>query len=216
MKVKSAQKFKILSIVLMVCMLTCILLVFTACDKTDDDTTPATSNRGLYLDTIDFDAENKIAYVTLTFSGDTQNLVEGVTSSWNSQKRKVNAWYNESINKVFVNPSSIYSAVEDKIPQENLVYNEELYEQLKVRLRYDTIYKSIKSDGERLRNVTEYSHYFYLDENADSQVFTLTMKSQNSANWYSMLIGCAILFIVLCVVIFLASKGKLWQKKQKM
>lgn len=216
MKEKSAQKFKILSIVVAVCMLLCMLLVFTACDKTDDDTTPATSNRGLYLDAIDFDAENKIAYVTLTFSGDTQNLVEGVTSSWNSQMRKVNAWYNESVNKVFVNPSSIYSAVEDKIPQENLVYNEELYEQLKVRLRYDTIYKSIKSDGERLRNVTEYSHYFYLDENADSQVFTLTMKSQNSANWYSMLIGCAILFIILCVAIFLASKGKLWQKKQKM
>lgn len=216
MKVKSAQKLKILSIVVAVCMLTIMLFAFTACDKKEDDTLPATSNRGLYLDAIDFDAEYKIAYATLTFSGDAQDLVEGVTSSWNSQKRKINAWYNESVNKVFVNPSSIYSAVEEKIPQENLVYNEELYEQLKVRLRYDTIYKSIKSDGERLRNVTEYSHYFYLDENADSQVFTLTMKSQNSANWYSMLIGCAILFIILCVVIFLASKGKLWQKKQKM
>lgn len=214
MKGKNAQKIRILSIVLIVCMLMGMATLFTACDKQEDSLT-TTSNRGMYLGAIDFDVENKIAYVTVTFGGDTNDLIEGVTSTWSAQKRKVNAWYNESVNKISVNSASIYSAVVDRIPQENLVYNEEQYEQLKVRLRYDTIYKSVKSDGEKLRNVTNYSHYFYLDENTDSQVFTLTMKSQNSANWYSLLIGCALIFIVVCVLIFLASKGKLWQKKQR-
>lgn len=214
MKGKNAQKNRILSIVLIVCMLVGITMLFTACDNQEDSPT-ITSNRGLYLGAIDFDVENKIAYVTVTFGGDANDLIEGVTSTWSAQKRKVNAWYNESVSKISVNSTSIYSAVKDRIPQENLVYNEELYEQLIVRLRYDTIYKSVKSDGEVLRNVTDYSHYFYLDENMDSQVFTLTMKSQNSANWYSLLIGCALIFIVVSVLIFLALKGKLWQKKRK-
>ncbi len=209
---KRAQKFIILS--LAVCVMMCLALTLTACDKAEEETSPSSSNRGLYLDSIDFDEENKIAFATLTFSGNAEDLIEGVTSNWKSQGRKVNAWYNESTNRIFVDSSSIYSAVEDEIPQESLIYNEEQYEQLKVRLRYDTIYKSIKSDGERMRNINEYSHYFYLDENSTSQVFTLTMKSQNSANWYSLLIGCAIIFIVLCVLAYLASKGKLWQKKQ--
>lgn len=214
MKGKNAQKNRILSIVLIVCMLVGVTMLFTACDNQEDSPT-VTSNRGLYLGVIDFDVENKIAYVTVTFGGDANDLIEGVTSTWSAQKRKVNAWYNESVSKISVNSTSIYSAVKDRIPQENLVYNEELYEQLIVRLRYDTIYKSVKSDGEVLRNVTDYSHYFYLDENMDSQVFTLTMKSQNSANWYSLLIGCALIFIVVSVLIFLALKGKLWQKKRK-
>lgn len=214
MKGKNAQKNRILSIVLIVCMLVGVTMLFTACDNQEDSPT-VTSNRGLYLGVIDFDVENKIAYVTVTFGGDANDLIEGVTSTWSAQKRKVNAWYNESVSKISVNSASIYSAVKDRIPQENLVYNEELYEQLIVRLRYDTIYKSVKSDGEVLRNVTDYSHYFYLDENMDSQVFTLTMKSQNSANWYSLLIGCALIFIVVSVLIFLALKGKLWQKKRK-
>ena len=79
-------------------------------------------------------------------------------------------------------------------------------------LRYDTIYKSIKSNGEITRSGRIYTHAFALDENLQNDVFTLEMRSANSANWYAVLVACAFGVVLISIIATLAVKGAKWQK----
>lgn len=154
---------------------------------------------------------DKVATVYLTFS-DTGKKVEGASVVWRSQRRKDGEFYFVSTTSISSNPQSIFSAVRASIPQEDLVHNDVRYNRLKVVLRYDTIYKSIKSDGEVTRKGRTYTHIFALDENLDDEIFTLEMRSPNSANWYATLVGCALIVVLIAIVATLSVKGAKWQK----
>lgn len=159
----------------------------------------------------DLPVSDKVATVYLTFA-DTGKKVEGASVVWRSQRRKDGEFYFVSKTSISSNPQSIFSAVRASIPQEDLVHNDVRYNRLKVVLRYDTIYKSIKSDGEVTRKGRTYTHIFALDESLDNEVFTLEMRSPNSANWYATLVGCALIVVLIAIVATLSVKGAKWQK----
>ena len=154
---------------------------------------------------------DKTAIVYLTFSK-TDRKIEGANALWHSEKRKDGEFYFVTTIKISLSPESIFSAVKESIPQEDLVKDEVEYNRLKVVLRYDTIYKSIKSDGEITRAGRTYTHVFALDESLENDVITLKMRSPNSANWYATLVCCALAIVLIALVATLSVKGAKWQK----
>lgn len=153
----------------------------------------------------------RVATVYVTFSK-TDRKLEGSGAVWHSEKRKDGAFYNVSETTVTLAPDSIFSAVKESVPQEDLVHNDVEYNRLKVVLRYDTIYKSIKSNGEITREGRKYVHKYALDQSLESDVFTLEMRTQNAASWYGTLLGCAVAVALVAIGVTLALKGVKWQK----
>lgn len=154
---------------------------------------------------------DKTAIVYLTFSK-TDRKIEGASAVWHSDKRKDGEFYFVTTSTISFNPESIFCAVKESIPQEDLVKDEVEYNRLKVVLRYDTIYKSIRSDGEITRNGRTYTHLFAIDESKNSEILTLEMRSANSANWYAVLVAAALGVVLIAIVATLAVKGAKWQK----
>lgn len=153
----------------------------------------------------------RVAIVYVTFSK-TDRKLEGCGAVWHSEKRKDGAFYNVSETTVTLAPDSIFSAVKESVPQEDLVHNDVEYNRLKVVLRYDTIYKSIKSNGEITREGRKYVHKYALDQSLESDVFTLEMRTQNAASWYGTLLGCALAAMLVAIGVTFALKGVKWQK----
>lgn len=153
----------------------------------------------------------RVATVYVTFSK-TDRKLEGCGAVWHSEKRKDGAFYNVSETTVTLAPDSIFSAVKESVPQEDLVHNDVEYNRLKVVLRYDTIYKSIKSNGEITREGRKYVHKYALDQSLESDVFTLEMRTQNAASWYGTLLGCAVAVAFVAIGVTFALKGVKWQK----
>ena len=156
-------------------------------------------------------SSEKVATVYVTFSK-TNRKLEGCGAVWQSEKRKDGAFYNVSETTVTLAPDSIFSAVKESVPQEDLVHNDVEYNRLKVVLRYDTIYKSIKSNGEITREGRKYVHTYALDQSLESDVFTLEMRTQNAASWYGTLLGCALAAMLVAIGVTFALKGVKWQK----
>ena len=157
------------------------------------------------------DSSERVAIVYVTFSK-TDRKLEGCNAVWHSQKRKDGAFYNVSETTVTLAPDSIFSALKESIPQEDLVHDGVEYNRLKVVLRYDTIYKSIKSNGEITRVGRKSVHKYALDQSLESDVFTLEMRTQNAASWYGTLLGCALLVALAAIGVTFALKGVKWQK----
>lgn len=153
----------------------------------------------------------RVATVYVTFSK-TDRKLEGCGAVWHSEKRKDGAFYNVSETTVTLAPDSIFSAVKESVPQEDLVHNDVEYNRLKVVLRYDTIYKSIKSNGEITREGQKYVHKYALEKSLESDVFTLEMRTQNAASWYGTLLGCALAVALVAIGVTFALKGVKWQK----
>lgn len=203
------------------------LILLCACNSIDDVDNDIIE-RDLYLAGISFahvhqsdtdeadtasEGEETTAYIYLTFS-QTDKKIDGATATWSSQAGEQNLWYSTSHTYIDVDSARLFSAVKDSIPQESLVLEDVECNRLKVIIEYDTIYKSIKSDGEIEVTGRTYVHYFTLDESLDNQRFTLSLTSAKSANWYSALLAGGIVIFVLATTIYLIAKGKLWQKKK--
>ena len=156
-------------------------------------------------------SSNKVAIIYVTFSK-TDRKLDGCSAVWHSEKRKDGAFYNVSETTVTLAPDSIFSAVKESVPQEDLVHNDVEYNCLKVVLRYDTIYKSIKSNGEITREGQKYVHKYALEKSLESDVFTLEMRTQNAASWYGTLLGCALAVALVAIGVTFALKGVKWQK----
>lgn len=150
-------------------------------------------------------------YVYVTSSDD--GLLNCERATWESDVAPENVWYNVQTINITVDPASIFSAVQDKLIQENPAANELEYNCLKVMLRYDTIYKSIKSDAEVTRSGSHYMHDFGLNIDDESYTATLTYRYANSASWYSVLIAAAVVAFAVGVTVYSAVKGKLCRKK---
>ncbi len=210
MKKKFSRVFGLL-VAIVVAVALCLAL-FTACNKTEPDSEDEIQ-RDLYLSSIAFlpDSEEAVVYLTFAQSGD---KIEGASVGWKSEDASSGVWYKTSNTYIIAPSARIFSAVQNSIPQERLISDGVQYNRLKVIIRYDTIYKSIKSDGETSAANRVYSHFFTLDEGSESQTFTLTLKTANSANWYGILIALAIVMAAAACVAFLLAKGKLWQKKK--
>ena len=114
-----------------------------------------------------------------------------------------------------VSASAVYDEVLGRITDDDRIHDGVEYNHLKVVLRYDTIYKSISSDGDVAKSGRYYLHYFDFDKAQSEQTFSLHLKTQITANWYTLLIACVLVLAVVLLAVTLAIKGKLWQKKKK-
>lgn len=217
---------KITLILLVVALAVVSAFSLCACNEQADDVDVV---RNLYIYTITFSGEeensnapsdetsapdeqtDRVATVYVGFSK-TDRQVEGASAVWHSDRRKDGEFYFVTETAISLNPSAIFSAVKASVPQEDLVSDGVEYNRLKVVLRYDTIYKSIKSDGEITRAGRTYTHVFVLDESLENEVITLKMRSPNSANWYATLACCALVIVLIAIVATLSVKGAKWQK----
>lgn len=217
---------KITLILLVVALAVVSAFSLCACNEQSDDVDVV---RNLYIYTIKFSGEeensnapsdetsapdeqiDRVATVYIGFSK-TDRQVEGASAVWHSDRRKDGEFYFVTETTISLNPSAIFSAVKASVPQEDLVSDGVEYNRLKVVLRYDTIYKSIKSDGEITRAGRTYTHVFALDESLENDVIMLKMRSPNSSNWYATLACCALAIVLIAIVATLSVKGAKWQK----
>ena len=122
------------------------LALFSACNKAESED-ESEIQRDLYLSSIAFspDTEEAIVYLTLA---NTDEKIDGAIVDWKSGDLTSDVWYKTSKTYIVAPSARIFSAVQSAIPQERLINDGVQYNRLKVIIRYDTIYKSIKSDGE--------------------------------------------------------------------
>lgn len=198
---------------LTVCVLLGMVFVLSSCNNTGEEERK-TYSRSLYFGGLEYLSDEQTVVAVVALSGENEDKLEGVDAVWDINSYKINVWYNGSRTEITVLPSAIFSALQKIIPQESLIKDGVEYDRLKVEIRYDTIYKSIKSNGQVERTGKNYIHSFELDEQSDSRTLILELKNPNTANWYTMLIVCAIVAIIVCVLIYLSIKGGLWQKKK--
>lgn len=193
--------------------LTLIALCVLLCACSDSGEDNATVVRNVYLTgkIVFTDIAEDTAYVHVSFSGKGDSVG---TATWASGEQNLDLWYSLSTTTVTFDPSRIFSAVKQAVPQEDLKNEDHIYNRLKVVLLYDTIYKSIKSDGQISKRGRTYTHVFNLDESKSEQSFTLSMRSPRSENWYTALIAGGIVLFVVVTGICLACKGRLCQKKK--
>lgn len=181
-----------------------------ACNEQKDESV----SRELYFYGIEYPEDSDVAIVYVTFSK-TEQMLEGVQGEWHSTTYNDGTFYKVSVSTITYDQSAIFSAASALVPQEDLVHNDVEYKGLKVVLRYDTIYKSIKSDVSPTRVAGKYVHNFDVAEDEIDGGFTLTMRSARSESWYGVLIASAMGVVLVIVVIRLLSKGEKWQKKKK-
>lgn len=202
------RKFNKISILLVCVLLVLSSMIFVACNNEDDEDVA----RAIYYYGIEYPEDSDIAIVYVTFSK-TDTLIEGIEGVWHSELVNDGAFYKVSTSYVTYDESAIFSAVENFIPQEDLVHDDVEYKGLKVVLRYATIYKSIKSDVTPTISGRDYVHNFDINQDGGEGGFTLTMRSARADVWYGMLIGIAV-GVALCIVgVHFLIKGGKWQKK---
>lgn len=194
-------------------------MIFTACnDNGESEKTVREQERNLYLGALTYDAENGIIYACVGMNGDEQDGDKPIPLTaklkWVSYSYAQDTWYNREDVEMSVSSAELYDEVNSVLTDEQRLHDSVIYERLKVVLRYDTIYKSIKSDASVTKQGRYYVHKFATDEAQEQETFYLRLTTQNSASWYTLLIGCVIIFAVALTGVMLAVKGNLWQKKK--
>ena len=136
---RNHTKFVLVALTLIV-----LCVILCACSQTEESDVV---ERKIYLTggIVFTSVEDDTAYVHVSFSGDGECVG---TATWSSEIQNVDLWYKQSTSTVTFDPSRIFSAVKEAVPQEDLKNEDHIYNRLKVVLLYDTIYKSIKSDGQ--------------------------------------------------------------------
>lgn len=200
----------------LIAVLICLLCVFalTACNSSADNESTVDREYELHFAGLSYLPDDGIVCAVVTLSGDETDKLDTVLA-WHSHSYGLNIWYNRQDVELTVNPSLLHADVLGRMSEEQWVHDDVEYNVLKVVLRYDTIYKSINSDADSVvKSGRYYLHRFNIDEQSEAQTFAIWVKSQNTANWYTILIVCGIAFAaVLCGVVLLV-KGGVWQKKK--
>ncbi|MCM1306585.1 MAG: hypothetical protein NC303_04735 [Firmicutes bacterium] len=206
------QKILYRSIALLICI--CCAVLLYACNKKDDNKAISESNRSLYLHDIIYDEDELTMCAVVAFKGEDGDRLNAKLN-WKSETYPLNILFKQEDVAMRINPSEIYREIEGGLASEETVHDGTQYNRLKIALRYDTIYKSISSDGNVTQSGRYYLHYFDFDETENEQTFSLRLKTQITANWYTLLIALVLVLAVVLLAVTLAIKGKLWQRKKK-
>lgn len=190
-------------------------VILSACNGKDDDNKSVNKfERSLYLHEIVYDEEELTVRAVVTFKGDESEMLSSKLD-WKSTAYPLNVLFKQEDVAMTVDASAVCGEIEGRLTDTDRIRGGVEYNHLKVELRYDTIYKSISSDGEVTKSGRYYLHFFGFDENKGEQTFSLHLKTQIIANWYTLLIACVLAFAGVLLAVTLAIKGKLWQKKKK-
>lgn len=145
-----------------------------------------------------------VAYVG--FAGKEEKKLP-ITATWETSKHD-EGFYSVTESKITLTPDSIFSAVNGTLTQDEKIYDGKEYSSLKVQLRYDTIYKIIKSEGNVKKVNKTYIHTFDLDESQSNFNTTLVLTQPKQSAWYGTLAGCAGAVLIIIIVV-----SQIWRKK---
>ncbi len=202
----------IATIILFILCIAICMTSFVACNNIEGSDE---SVRKLYYLGLEYDKDTLTATAIIGFSGSEEQKIDGITAKWTSNDYIIDTWYKGSQSTIEINPNAIFSAIEKKVSQDDLNHDGIQYNSLKVSLRYDTIYKSIKSNALVKQSGKYYLHYFELDKGKQEDVLSLSTVNQRSENWYGLLIGLAVGVALISLIVYLAIKGGKWQKMKK-
>ncbi len=201
---KSLSKAVPIALIASVCF---FVLLFSACNGSGNATPDGTYALYYKIAGYDENARSIDVDVYITKSDDTK-LLENAPYFRRSRTEK-GFWFNTNYLDVTVDSSMLYSALDAALTPDERQINGETYSDLKVFLRYDTIYKSYVSNGERTREGRTYIHKLALADNGESASFALSREYPNSANWYAVLLGGALpLGVIATAVMVLTLKKK--------
>lgn len=203
MKNAVKRRISLVAAVVVIVVLACVLL--SACNKSE---TSGDVEYGMYVRRIIYDSQEGVmtAYVSLT--KDESQKLEGVSANWHYKKGEINAFFSRYEYTVNFSPSTIFCAVENSLTQEQRIVDGVEYNVLKVAFEYATIYKSLKSEGETLKSSSYYLHDFALDETDTSFETTLSLRTQQSAAWYGILIAVAVAIFGVVIGVVIARRKK--------
>ena len=170
--------------------------------------------RSLYLNGISYDENGLTMLAVVTFNGDEDRRLN-VKLNWKSTTYPLSVMFRQEDVEMHLDAAAVYDEIDGRLTDADRIRDGVEYNHLKVVLRYDTIYKSISSDGKVTKSGRYYLHYFDFDEAQSETTFSLHLKTQITANWYTLLIACVLVLAVVLLAVTLAIKGKLWQKKKK-
>ena len=180
-------------------MLTCV-----ACNSVSD---LVPSVYGVYINSVVVD-ENGVCTVRLS-RGETDYLVG--ESQINIAIYEEGFWTRYTYDVSF-DGKAIFSAVEETLAQDGTLLNGQEYSTLKVIYDYDTIYKSIKSEGVRTKVSGNYVHSFEVDKTPFNTQLTRVMPRQSV--WYGVAIAGAV--VILAVALTLTyCRGKYGRKQEE-
>ncbi len=145
--------------------------------------------------------ENDVVTVHLCRSGEGESLGDSIIAITEEDGE----FFDSYIYSLTFDGGAIFSAVRDRLTQDGTISGENEDSSLKIVYDYDTIYKSIKSDGTVSKEGGVYSHHFQVNEGM-FQV-TLTREIPNQSSWYAVLIGVTVALLGVAVGIF-AVRGK--------
>ena len=196
----------------MICLFCVVML--SACNAQKSEPEVSQRQYNAYM-SIAYSPDEATIYAYVMLSGDEENMLES-TISWESSFYAKNTWYNAQDVIISVPSEELCAEIDSRITDDMYFYEDMEYDTLKIIFRYDTIYKSINSDADRVaRGNGKYVHLFELDGDNEAQTFNLHLTSQKAASWYTILIACVIIFAVALLGVSLAIKGKIWQKRKK-
>jgi hypothetical protein len=177
-------------------------LVAVGCNSTD--TPPATY--GVYVKSVT--VEDDVCTVRLSRSGKGESLQDSVIAV----EEVGGSFFDTYIYTVSFDGGATFSAVNHLLTQDVTILEGKEYSTLKIVYDYDTIYKSIKSDGEHSKSGRNYVHSF--DVSNGPFEATLTRNIPRQSTWYAVLLGGAGAVIVAFVVAHLV-RGKYGRKTQE-
>ena len=194
---------KNLSKILTLILLLTFLLTFVACSNADDEVRHV---YGVYIKSAT--VENDVCTVRLSFE----------ESSWLVGKASVDtsvqtdSFFERYTYVIVCNGKAIFSAVENALAQDGTLLNGQEYSTLKIIYDYDTIYKSIKSEGVRTKVSGNYVHSFEVDKTPFNTQLTRVMPRQSV--WYGVAIAGAV--VILAVALTLTyCRGKYGRKQEE-
>ena len=179
-------------------LLSIILVVAVSCDS-DEEYIYAAVTGYVY----NKDEKEVVAIVRLT--NDPSNEIK-TEAKGEAISNSNGVFYNIAYTTYTFDGSYFYSHQSEIFTPEVLNHDEIIYENLKLKFEYATIYKSTQSDGVRTVVGDHYVHTYDL-VNGEMAIH-LSRKYQNAGAWYSVLIASAIVCLVIAVAIALAVKNK--------
>lgn len=200
---KRAKSIVLVLLTLVVIISSCVILC--ACDKGE---TKGDIAYGMYVKrfTYDADADTMTAYVAIT--NDESLKLAGAQANWHYDRTAENIFYDRYGYVVSFDPSTIFSVVESSLTQEQRIVDEVEYHNLKVVFEYATIYKSLEGGVEATKSGDNYIFDYPLNETDSSFEAPLSLRVQNTATWYGILVSAAILIVGIIITIVRVRRKK--------
>lgn len=213
-KIRRTRRHGILSAVTVVLLLICVCFTLTACNEnagTFEDT-PQSENSVLYLASVEESEGFYIAFVTCNSVSEPLAEIPSEKITW--QERK-NAFWNVSKMDISFSSDAVYDAVWEYVRSDGELSSVVTEDNLKIMFVYDTMDKSVNSNAEKIRIGNVYRHVMGVSRDVDETVFKATLDYPYSANWYAVLVGCAVLVFAVIGIGIAVAKGRLWQREKK-